>query len=226
MKFWLPIFLSFSSFIAQAQLCNNNLGDPIVNVTFGNGYSFPPNKTTYDYVGGCPGKGQYTINNFLFGCGGTWVALTGDHTADGKGNYMLVNAESTPGIVHQDTAKNLCENMTYQYSVWITSVLREGFSCTITKPILPNLTLSIESLSGKVLATYNTGDIPITDSKQWKEYGFTYKTTAGVTAVILKITTDPPYGCGSAFAIDDIVFQNCGPTVKVTIDGDTTDQKV
>jgi gliding motility-associated-like protein len=227
MKFWiLATVLLFTSFFAQAQLCNNNLGDPIVNITFGSGYSFPPNKTTYDYTGGCPGKGQYTINNFLFGCGGYWVALTGDHTGDVKGNYMLVNAENTPGIVHQDTAKNLCENMTYQYSVYVTSVLREGLSCTITNPVLPNLTMSIESLSGKVLATYSTGNIPITDSKEWKQYGFTYKTTAGITDVILKITTNPPAGCGSAFAIDDIVFQNCGPTVKVTIDDDTTDQKV
>ncbi len=228
MKFWiLYAFLFFYSSVSLAQLCNHNLGDPIVNVTFGVKNAIQkPSITSYDYVGGCPSKGQYTISDFLFGCGGYWVQMVGDHTPDDlNGNYMLVNAESTPGIVHQDTATGLCENMTYQFSAYITSVLQDKLSCGASV-VLPNLTFSIESFSGKVLATYNTGDIPITDVKTWVQYGFTYKTTAGVNAVILKISTNPPYGCGSAFAIDDIVFQNCGPSVNVTIDGSTADQNV
>jgi len=219
--------LLLCSVLAQAQLCNNNLGDPIVNVTFGTrGNPDIPKITSYEFVGGCPGKGKYTISDFLFGCGGYWVAMTGDHTpGDLNGNYMLVNAESTPGTIHRDTATGLCENMTYQFSVYVTNVLTANISCG-SDVILPNLTLSIESLSGKLLASYNTGDIPITNEKKWVQYGFTYKTTAGINAVILKISTQPKYGCGSAFAIDDIVFQNCGPAIQITIDGDTLDQKV
>lgn len=219
--------LLLCSALAHAQLCNNNLGDPIVNVTFGTKDNKDyPSVTTYEQAGGCPAKGQYTINDFLFGCGGYWVQMTGDHTSgDLNGNYMMVDAESTPGTVHQDTATGLCDNMLYQYSAYITNVLQDPWSCG-TDVILPNLTFSIETFSGDVLATYNTGDIPITNEKKWVQYGFTYKTTPGVNAVILKISTNPKYGCGSAFAIDDIVFQNCGPSVKITIDGDTLDQKV
>src|SRR4051794_17137477 len=111
MKFYLLIaFFILDSSLLRAQLCNNNLGDPIINVTFGiKGAPDIPNITAYDYVRGCPSKGQYTINDFLFGCGGYWVQMTGDHTpGDLNGNYMLVNAENTPGIVHQDTATGLC----------------------------------------------------------------------------------------------------------------------
>lgn len=222
----LILFLLHAPFL-QAQLCNANLGDPIVNVTFGTRDNPQiPSVTSFERVGGCPAKGQYTINDFLFGCGGYWVQMTGDHTSgDLNGNYMLVNAESTPGIVHQDTATGLCENMLYQYSFYVTNVLQTNLSCG-TNVILPNLDVTIESLSGEVLATYNTGAIPITNGKQWVQHGLTYKTTAGINAVVLKLSTKSPPGCGSAFAIDDIVFQNCGPVVSVTIDGSTEQQNV
>src|SRR6478735_1414030 len=163
--------LLLCSALAHAQLCNNNLGDPIVNVTFGTKDNKDyPSVTTYEQAGGCPAKGQYTINDFLFGCGGYWVQMTGDHTSgDLNGNYMLVNAESTPGIVHQDTATGLCENMLYQYSFYVTNVLQTNLSCGASA-ILPNLTITVQSLSGVVLATYNTGDIPITNEKKWVQY--------------------------------------------------------
>src|SRR5689334_10494894 len=104
MKVWLlTSILLFLSVLTKSQLCNNNLGDPIVNETFGTKDAPLRPKTTYDYVGGCPSKGQYTINDFLFGCGGFWIKMTGDHTpGDSNGNYMMVDAESTPGLVYQE----------------------------------------------------------------------------------------------------------------------------
>src|SRR5690242_20461201 len=96
-KYWLPAIILLSlSVVSRAQLCNNNLGDPIINVTFGTVHApLPASTTTYDYVGGCPSKGQYTISDFLFGCGGFWVQMTGDHTlGDLNGTYMMVDAES------------------------------------------------------------------------------------------------------------------------------------
>jgi len=120
------------SISSYAQLCNNNLGDPIANIDFGTDQNpvMPPG-TTYDFIGGCPSKGQYTISGFLFGCGGYWVQMTGDHTPppDLNGNYMLVDAESTPGTILETTATGLCENMTYQFSAYITNVLKDNLSC-------------------------------------------------------------------------------------------------
>jgi gliding motility-associated-like protein len=229
MKFRIILFiLLLCSFFSRAQLCNNNLGDPIINIDFGTKDNpVKPAFTSFEKVYGCPSKGQYTINDFLFGCGGTWVQMTGDHTPppDLNGNYMLVDAESTPGTVLQDTARGLCGNMTYQFSAYITNVLQDNLSCG-TSAVLPDLTFSIEDLAGNVLSTYSTGSIPITNEKKWVQYGFTYKSGPGINAVIIKISTNPKDGCGNAFALDDVVFQNCGPVVAVTIDGSSDDQKV
>ena len=219
----LLIFLLFGiSILSKAQLCNNNLGDPVVNITFGSrGGPLPSGATAYDYVGNCPKKGQYTIANLIFGCGDhTWMTIAGDHTGDFNGKYMLVNAESTPGIVHADTARGLCGNTTYQYSAWICNVM-QSFSCE-GKALLPNLTFTVKTFSGVVLATSNTGDIPILGEKLWKQFGLSFKLPASENSVILTIVTDPKYGCGNAFAIDDIIFQPCGPTIVATIDGKTS----
>jgi hypothetical protein len=206
--------------LLRAQLCSGSLGDPILNVTFGNTHNpLPPGKTIYSYVGGCPAVGQYTINNFLFGCGGFWVKMTGDHTGGTNGNYMLVDAENNPGIVNLDTVTGLCSGITYQYAAYITNVMQPQLTCD-GHAILPNLTFSIERFDGTILASYNTGDIPLVSDKDWKQYGLSYTNPAGVDAVILRLYANAPYGCGNAFALDDITFRQCSPsTVNVTIDG-------
>lgn len=208
---------------ANAQLCNGNLGDPVINQTFGAGYRFtmPPNATTYDKAGGCPGMGQYLIGSFIFGCGAdrTWVQEIGDHTRDLNGNYMLVNAESTPGTVYTDTAKNLCENTNYVFAAWISNAM-QAITCN-NNPVLANVTLTATALDGTVLATTNTGDIPTAFDRIWKQYGVALRTPPGVTSVIISITTDPKFGCGSGFVLDDITFRSCGPAVSITLDGST-----
>src|SRR4051812_29238467 len=178
----LPCIAIFVYTASHAQLCNNNLGDPIVNVTFGTGHApLPPNTTTYSYIDGCPNKGEYTINDFLFGCGGYWVQMTGDHTSgDINGNYMMVNAESTPGLVHLDTAKGLCSGLTYQFSAYVTNVMNSVYTCD-GHAVLPDLTFSVKDFSGNVIASYNTGDIPITNEKNWVQYGFTFQLPAGIS---------------------------------------------
>jgi gliding motility-associated-like protein len=206
-------------FILQAQLCNGNLGDPIINFTFGTGKSrLPATVTSFGFTGGCPAKGKYTVSNFLLGCGDrTWFLLAGDHTRDVGGSYMAVNAESTPGTVYVDTTNGLCGNTTYQFSAWITNVMQK-FTCG-GNAVLPNLTFTVETLAGVTLATYNTGNIPITDDKIWKQYGLSFKTAPDVSDIIISIKTTPVNGCGSSFAIDDITFGMCGAAVTTTIDG-------
>ncbi|WP_018616788.1 T9SS C-terminal target domain-containing protein [Segetibacter koreensis] len=222
MKFLVfPFFLLLLSGIANGQLCNGNLGDAIINTTFGNIHKpLPRTTTTYEYAGGCPAAGQYTIHNFLFGCGNrTWVKLTGDHTGGYNGNYMLVNAESSPGNIYVDTVTGLCSNTTYQFAAYITSVMQK-ITCD-GKAVLPDIIFTAETLSGTVIARYNTGDLPLTDDKQWKEYGLSFTNPPGITVVILRISIKPGYGCGSAFALDDITLKVCGPPVAVAINGNS-----
>lgn len=204
---------------AQSQSCSGSLGDPVINETFGSGYNIlPANKTTFTYTGGCPSKGTYTLSNFLFGCGNrTWVQMVGDHTGDTNGNYMLVNAESTKGTVYMDTAKGLCGSTVYQFGVWITRVLTK-YACGGT-PVLPVVKYELTTLSGFVLASDSTGLLPIGDEREWKFYGLSITTPPNITDVIVNITIDPPYGCGSGFALDDITLRPCGPSITTTIDG-------
>ncbi len=225
MKFPGLVFYFILSFVSvsQAQFCNGSLGDPIINVTFGTTPNIlSPSVTTFSYGRGCPKKGEYTLGNLIFGCGETpdahsWHMLAGDHTHDLNGQFMLVNAESTKGIIHRDTATQICGNTNYQFSAWIANVMEKILACGGT-PVLPNITFNVTTLSGQLLATTNTGDIPLEDSRVWKQYGLTFSTPPGVNAVILTLSTDPKFGCGSAFVIDDITFSVCGPSVTATID--------
>jgi hypothetical protein len=171
-------------------------------MTFGTSSKPIPGNTTFDYVQGCPNKGEYTIKNLIFGCGNkTWLMMAGDHTLDVNGQYMLVNGESTDEIVYIDTVSGLCANISYQFTAWITNVM-QSFSCN-GNAVLPNLTFTVEALDKTILETYNTGDIPIIDEKQWKQYGLAFKLSAANNTVILKIKTSSKKGCGAAFAIDD-----------------------
>lgn len=156
----------------------------------------------------------------MLGCGDrTWFLLAGDHTRNESGFYMVVNAESTPGTVYIDTANGLCGNTTYQFSAWIINVMQK-ITCG-GSAILPNITFTVETISGVSLATYNTGNIPITEDKIWSQYGLSFKTPADISYVILIIKIAPVYGCGSSFTIDDIILGMCGPAIITTLDGNT-----
>jgi gliding motility-associated-like protein len=230
--FVLLIFFLFSaSHICSAQLCTGNLGDPIVNVTFGTtGKPIPKSRTTFAYLGGCPyDTGSYTIQNLIFGCGEdrnarSWHQLAGDHTGDRNGQYMLANASWAlgvtlgPRIIHLDTATALCGNTTYQYAAWLANVMRNT-ACG-GNPILPDITFTVSTLSGVILATANSGDLPIEFiGRVWRQYGLSFTTPPNVNAVVLTLSIDPKRGCGNAFVVDDITFNMCGPPVTATIDG-------
>src|ERR1043165_5979984 len=93
---------------ATAQLCSGSLGDPVMKIDFGTDYvpALPWGVTSYEFIHDCPKKGQYTIHHLLFGCTDLFL-LAGDHTYNTNGNYLLVNAENTPGLVYKTTATGL-----------------------------------------------------------------------------------------------------------------------
>ncbi|HUS01942.1 MAG TPA: gliding motility-associated C-terminal domain-containing protein [Chitinophagaceae bacterium] len=235
----LLLFLLLSiSLYSQSQYCKGSLGDPIVNISFGTAHNpIPKTATTLRYVGGCPyDTGTYTIENFIVGCGEnssakSWHPLIGDHTGDVKGQFMLVNASWALGVTHdpviiyRDTAKNLCGNSNYVYSAWLANVMR-NYACG-GNPQLPNITFTVTSLSGVILTTANTGDLPIEQiGRVWREYGLSFTTPPNIDAVVLTLSIDPKRGCGNAFVVDDITFRMCGVNAIATIDGKTEPAKV
>ena len=128
---------------------------------------------------------------------------------------MVVNASFNPGDFFVKTVDGLCPNTTYEFAAWILNVL-EPFACN-GLGIKPNITFNIETTSGTVLQSYQTGDIPI--STNWKQYGFFFSTTAGINSVVLRMTNNAPGGCGNDLLLDDITFRACGPLVTASISG-------
>lgn len=225
MKKKLFSFLLFLIFCFQVngQLCNGSLGDPVVNVTFGSDAT--PNGplkagvTNLRYTtNGCPGDGDYTITNMSFGCfGNTWHMMVGDHTGDTGGRFMLVNASPDPSEFYVDTVKGLCANTTFEFATWVANVLKPT-ACG-GAGVKPNLTFRIETTTGILLQKFETGDIPFEAQKTWKQYGTFFKTPAGISTVVLRITNNSPGGtsCGNDLALDDITFRPCGPTITATV---------
>ncbi len=214
------LFLVAYSPKSSAQLCQGSLGDPVVNITFGAGSNPGPplGNTNYIYVpNDCPEDGFYTIANSTSSCfGGTWHTLTEDHTpGDINGYMMVVNASYTPGDFFVKTVDGLCPNTTYEFAAWMYNVL-QPFACN-GQGIKPNITFNIETTSGTVLQSYQTGDIP--ESTNWNQYGFFFATPVGISSVVLRMTNNAPGGCGNDILLDDITFRACGPLVTATING-------
>lgn len=218
------LFAAFLYFIdAGAQLCQGSLGVPIINKTFGAGTN-PGNplaaaSTTYQYVStDCPNDGYYTVRNNTSACfADSWHSIAADHTGDGSGYFMLVNASMQPGAFYVDTVRGLCSGTTFEFATWIMNVLKTT-ACN-PSPIMPNLTFSIERTDGTLIQNYSTGDIPSQANPTWQQFGFFFNTPVGISDIVLRIVNNAPGGCGNDLALDDITFRPCGPQLTPAITG-------
>lgn len=217
--FLLSAFISLST--ANAQLCQGSLGDPVVNITFGAGTNPGPpigSLTNYTYLAAdCPQDGSYTIENATKNCNGdTWHSVT-DHTGDKNGYMMVINASNKPGDFFVKTVGGLCPNTNYEFASWILNLTKQ--SACGGNPIKPNVTFSIETTTGTVLQTYQTGDIAAGNSPLWQQYGFFFSTTSTIDSVVIRMTNNAPGPCGNDLLLDDITFRACGPLVTAGISG-------
>ncbi len=210
------IGLNIPSVYAQLGFCQGNSGDPIFNETFGtgttNGPQLPAGTTSYTYVNSGPNDGQYTISNTTANF--DWH-VTQDHTPnDTNGKCFIVNADFTAGEFFRRNINGLCENTSYEFSAWLINLLPPSGCGGSGIPI--NVKFQIWDITDTtVLATGDTGNISGTSSPNWQQYGLTFQTLPGQTAVILKMINNGNGGCGNDLAIDDIVFKTCGDNVAV-----------
>lgn len=210
---------------ASAQLCSGSLGDPVINKTFGAGTAaFGPSlndTTSYTYIANnCPNDGFYTLAHSIGDCfNHVWHTLNQDHTGDPNGYMMIVNASPAPGVFFTYPIHGLCSSTTYEFGAWIVNLLKPN-QCG-GNPKLPNIAFTIETKNGTVLASYNTGNIPITATPQWNQYSVDFKTPPGVSDIILKMSNANTVAgtCGNDLAIDDITFRPCGPIVDANFSG-------
>jgi gliding motility-associated-like protein len=214
------VFIIFFPCTVDAQLCNGSLGDPVVNITFGPGgnsaSAYVPS-ASYVYTSSlCPDDGFYTVTTSTSNCfGNSWHTVTSDHT--GNGAFMLVNASFSPGDFFITTVTDLCPNTTYEFAAWIMNVMKPLVS------IKPDIIFSIETPGGTVLNSFETGDIDVTSSPAWKQYGFFFTTPQNNPVIVLRITNKAPGGYGNDLALDDITFRPCGSKIDANIVGLATD---
>lgn len=209
------VILFVVSFHVHAQLCTGSLGDAVVKIDFGTGTSSHGSAlgngiTSYTYTtADFPNDGSYTIEKST-NTPNTWWTTT-DHT--GGGYMMVVNASlSTTDYFYKNTVTGLCPDTTYEFAAWIMNLLRSND----TSP--PNITFTIESTTGTILGTYNTGDIALNSSAVWKQYGFYFTTPAGISTVVIRMRNNKAGAApGNDIALDDITFRACGPTVTSAI---------
>jgi gliding motility-associated-like protein len=209
------LFLVFNYSVA-AQTCSGSLGDPIVNITFGRGSNFGaalPSGTTssIQYVSSqCPNDGYYSIVNSTTGCfGGSWQTVK-DHTGDGNGYFMLVNASYEPSNFFVRKIDGLCPGTSYEFAAWLINVLnRDALS--------PNITFTIEKENGEILKSFDTGDIFVDRSDPWKKFGFEFTTPPDISTIVLRLRNNAPGGNGNDVGLDDITFRPSGPAIAVEI---------
>lgn len=220
MKSFFCLLFSVFTVASYAQTCTGSFGDPIVNITFGAGSSFGsplPAGTTSSLsyqADQCPSDGNYAILNYTSGCWASdvvWHTVT-DHTGNGSGYYMLINASYQPSDFYIQTVTGLCAGTTYQFAAWMINM------CSVTGT-LPNITMTIEKTDGTILATYQADNIPIINPATWIQYGFAFTTPADVSTVVLRMKNNAPGGVGNDVGLDDITFRPTGPLISISASG-------
>jgi len=217
----LLLFFIFAVCHAYSQ-CTVSTGTPIINETFGAGPNFgaplPGDVTNMIYIATeCPNDGQYTIASYTSGCWGNgWHTLT-DHTGDPNGYFMLINASYLPNDFYTKTITGLCAGTNYEFSAWVINMANGPGG------ILPNITFTIEKPDGTVLATHNSGDIPVINPATWKQYGLYFTTPNGISTVVIRMHNNADGGNGNDLAIDDIGFSPAGPQTTITTAGAKND---
>jgi gliding motility-associated-like protein len=224
-NFFVFFILLLNGSHANAQTCQGSLGDPIVNFNFGAGANpgSPLPATSYNYFASdCPTDGSYTIRTNTNSCfANTWHSVTGDHTGNANGYFMLINASVASSAFYVDTVRGLCPNTTYEFAAWIMNVIKPT-ACN-GNANQPNITFSIEQTNGTVIQTSVTGNIPPTNAPIWTRRQTFFTTGAGITDVVLRMVNNAAGGCGNDLALDDITFRACGPLVTPIITGTNSD---
>ncbi|MBL0359181.1 MAG: gliding motility-associated C-terminal domain-containing protein [Chitinophagaceae bacterium] len=243
-----------SLFIASLLCCLGNLAQQVtipwgkgINVAFGRGSSNPgpplsTGNTGFIYTtDACVAAGQYTIANktecnfpvqLTMDAGTTFFGIV--PASNDSGYLMIVNAaaRNRPQTLYADTVRNLCSNQTFLF--WAGFQNLGTSSC-----VYPNMTMSIETLAGQTLQSFQTGNVggspdnfvfypgfwpfpPPGMVKFPHYYGFYITLPAGLNDIVARITINPSNAnssCTSTFAVDNIMLTPMGPDVSIGLPG-------
>jgi len=228
----LPLLcLCTSIWVSGQSTCSSNALVPVFSQTFGQGASsssrstVPAGFTTnYNFQNtGDLNDGSYIVTPRVQNAGRADWAVGADHTGNSNGNMFLVNAGTGGSVFFSQQVDNLCPGSTYNFSAWLANVNTTSLTLPVCGAgyVYPNVTFNIKNTSGTVLASYSTGNLPLTANNivapNWQQYGFSFALPSGTTSLVLEMVD--AYGglpqCGNDLAIDDILFTACTPSVSV-----------
>ena len=120
---------------------------------------------------------------------------------------LIVNSAAIPGPFYQQSLAGLCNGTTYEFSVWGVNLVKTG---TCPDPLVPNLTIRIETQTGQVLSRVDIGLVADTDLPVWQRFSVLFTTPDADEPVLVKlINRQGEEGCGNDMAIDDIELVRC-----------------
>lgn len=209
-----------------------------LNVTFGrdNIISSPPLTQGHsDFIyttNNVPDVGYYSVIKSTNDAGHLYYSYA-SFTKAPEGYKMLVSYNSVvkPEILFIDTVSNLCSDCRYLF--WAAINIPSNGSC-----LKPNLTFRVETITGALIASFETGNIGgslTTDNFAYYPgfydrtkapaipfYGVGFTKPAGISNVVLKIIPNSPppgtfSGCRATFEVDNILLTPVGPDVLISI---------
>jgi hypothetical protein len=196
---------------AKAQPDGWTFKEPVITINFGTG-NVPDVNTVMPYNYGrvrssCPSDGHYTYTPYTSDCfRGDWFTLTEDHTpGDAYGNIMLVNSSYNEGPFFSTDLNGLKGSTAYEFSVWMMNVCKISDKCPY--PLLPNIAIRLQTLSGKSIGEFSTGELVRRYAPAWTQYRSLFTTPSGETSLNLVMINNAPGGCGNDFALDDITIR-------------------
>jgi gliding motility-associated-like protein len=199
---------------SAGQVCLDLSKEPAVNQSFGQAGSSVSlaGRTTYlASTDLCPVDGTYKVTDAVDGSCFMylWHSIPEDHTPnDVRGNMLIVNASDEAGAFYTHPLTGLCSGTPYEFSVWGINLLKPGIC---SAPVLPELTISIETEGGQVIQTINIGVIPQSATPTWQRFSAVFTAPEQVEGVVVKlINQQGAGGCGNDLALDDIQLKQCG----------------
>ena len=171
---------------------------------------------------------EYAIHNTTAGLSPDWIT-TSDHTRNTDGAMMIVNADAAPNIFYSREVTGLCKGAIYKFGAWMKNIDAQTYfenSCGGSYSN-PGVTFEIlDAVSGALLSSFNSNDLSVPfqatlSNNGWQQMEFSYKTTPGISRVIVQIKNNAAGGCGNNIAIDDISFAYCTPFIYSFFDGQT-----
>ncbi len=206
------IILSFA-FSSNAQQTNCTFLPPQFTIHFGAGNIHDVNSDdvySYQRVSHyCPSDGYFSFASYTSECfNDDWHTLYQDHTAgDANGNMLLVNAGRAGAVFLKMPVTGLKSNTIYELGLWLMNLCRPSDKCPY--PLLPDLSIRLETLEGKIVANIVTGELPRFDDARWTQHRALFTTPTASSTLMLVMMDKNPSGCGNDFALDDITFREC-----------------